>query len=272
MRLKRAICVAVLLAFSCALPADEWRELYDLRYGEHRREVDRTGSKKDDAAMAAEHLKSAAKYADQPLFAKVLLEQAYELGIRGPGGHGSAVAAVERLMRKYPAERPAYREKLLKAYDLRYRHAPKGQKPKFGRTLVNALAGGAAMKARAKDYRGAVDLVYKAYTVAAAIAAPEKELYRARRMYYQRSETLGRNPGDAKLRASLVRHCVVEMADPAEAVKLLTGDVDETLRTYVPLAAGRVEDVSQAMCLELATWYRQLCGAASPTGPNGGGR
>jgi len=64
----------------------------------------------------------------------------------------------------------------------------------------------------------------------------------------------------------VIRMCVAELDDPAEAAKLLTGDMPEELRTYVPLAAKDSAQVEEAACLELGNWYVELAKGASSSG------
>ena len=48
---------------------------------------------------------------------------------------------------------------------------------------------------------------------------------------------------------------VIELDKPDEAVKLLTADLDESIRTYVSLAAKSPTDLTESVCLELGDWY-----------------
>jgi len=66
-----------------------------------------------------------------------------------------------------------------------------------------------------------------------------------------------KSPKDVEKRHELILYYVVELDQPADAVKHLIQDVDEVIRTYVPLAAKAVEDVPEAACLELGNWYYQ---------------
>ena len=58
---------------------------------------------------------------------------------------------------------------------------------------------------------------------------------------------------------------LLEMGQPAEAAKLVSDDLDEATRTYVPLAAKPIREIAEAVCAELGDWYRQL--AEGATGP-----
>jgi len=75
---------------------------------------------------------------------------------------------------------------------------------------------------------------------------------------------LEKNPKDAAARTALVMAYLGEQDDPNEAAKLLTADVDEGLRTYVPLAAKKVEDLEEAACIQLAEWLLAVAEKSSP--------
>jgi len=68
------------------------------------------------------------------------------------------------------------------------------------------------------------------------------------------------------IREKLIRMYVVELDSPDEARKLLTTDVSEIWRTYVPLAAAKPAETPKAVCVELGDWYKSLIGQATPTG------
>ena len=72
------------------------------------------------------------------------------------------------------------------------------------------------------------------------------------------------NPADAALRTQLVLLHLVALDDPASASQFLAEGIDANLRKYVPGAAKPVAAAPEIACLELATWYRSLAGAAYP--------
>jgi hypothetical protein len=256
----------VLLAVSAGLAADEWQDLYNLRFGKQRKQADASPPKTDDVALAAEHVREAAKFAEQPPFARMLLEQACELGLRDPAGYTTAATAVEKLLRTFPAERATYVDLAVRIYELQYQLARKDEKLAVGRKLVGMMAGKARTRAAAGDWPGAAALMGKACMIAGVVAAPDKDAHVALRTYYLRRVAMERTPKNVALRASVIRHCIAEMGDPAEAKALLTDDMDEVLHTYVPLAAEPVADVAEAACLELVHWYQSLCRTATARG------
>ena len=70
---------------------------------------------------------------------------------------------------------------------------------------------------------------------------------------YERA--LKRTPTDAAARGKVIRAYLVDLDDPAAAAKFLAADVDEVTRTYVPLAAKAVDELSPAAARELGDWY-----------------
>lgn len=63
------------------------------------------------------------------------------------------------------------------------------------------------------------------------------------------------NPGDVEVRRKLVFLYVVELDKPKEAAKLLTNDIQEPWRTYVPLSARAVSELKEGECKKLGDWY-----------------
>jgi hypothetical protein len=74
---------------------------------------------------------------------------------------------------------------------------------------------------------------------------------------------LAADPKDAKAREVLIRYHLCNSGDLAAATKLLTPDVDELLRTYIPLAGKQVEDLPESACLELGHWCRSIAKTAT---------
>jgi len=77
---------------------------------------------------------------------------------------------------------------------------------------------------------------------------------------------LEENPKSTAARTSLILAYLGEFDNPAEAVKLLSDDLEEKFRTYVPLSARPVAELEEAACLELAYWYAEIAEKASAAG------
>lgn len=264
MNAKRVTIGIVLLAFATCLPADEGKELYELRYGEQREKVDATADKADDVALAAEHLTDIAKYADYKALVKIMLEQAYELAMRDKAGYETAAKAAELLLEKFPDDRAAWLDKAIRIQEIQYRSG--GAREAAGQKLIGLYLDAARVCAGKEKFAAAFKHALKAYKVAAAVKSDRKEAILGTRRYYQARRDLKASPDDAALRASAIRICLVEMDDPAEAAGLLNATVDEATRTCVSLAAGNPGQVPEADCLKLATWYLELARKASKPG------
>lgn len=74
---------------------------------------------------------------------------------------------------------------------------------------------------------------------------------------------LSDKPDDIVVRERIIRICVVELDAPARAAKFLNEDVDQILQTYIPLAAGDVDKLTEATCRELGQWYLSNIGKTS---------
>ena len=240
------------------------RRLYDLRYGEQRKKVDATSGKADDVALAAEHVKVARKYADRPRFFQLLCEEAYELAVRDRAGCATAVEAIDLLLEHFPDRKAAYRDKAIRAYELQYRTGRDRQAT--GERLIDLHLTEALAAAGREDFAAAMASAAKAYGIAGLNQSPRKAEVLAKRKYYLARRDLKRRPEDTKLRLSTVRLCTVDLDDPGMAAALLTDEIDEATRTYVPLAAKAPGEVPEGACVELGYWYLELAKAASQAG------
>jgi hypothetical protein len=66
---------------------------------------------------------------------------------------------------------------------------------------------------------------------------------------------LVKDPRDKDAREALIRIHLLDHDDSVSAAKLLTADVEESMRKHIPLAARAVQDLSIEECLKLAEWY-----------------
>jgi len=205
----------------------------------------------------------------------LLCEKAYELGIKAPAGYQAAADAMKLLIETMPDKRIAAQEKLLKVQQLRYDRSVKDEREKLGLELVDLLAACGDDKAEARQLAEAVALYRQALTLATMwksgrtteIMDKIKQLsaaQEAERRIAVLKARLERNPKDAAARTALIMAYLGEPDNPAEAVKLLTADVDEGLRTYVPLAAKKVEELEEAACIQLAEWLLSVSEKSAP--------
>ncbi len=241
-----------------------------------------TPATQDDAAFA-EKVLGVARTADKtPGLQAMLCQKAYEYGIRHVTGATAAGEAMKLLGAKNPRRLAACQEKLIAALDMRFRQGPPGgtaagEKSMVGRELLDVLLTVAERKLRGHKPDEAEDLLRQAAGVAGLIdrSALARIHSRMRIAAYREqagrraaalAEAVAKDPGDARKRNDAVLLYVVDLDHAGEAAKLVAADMDERLRTYVPLAAQNGRDVSEASLLELADWYRDLSGRAGPVG------
>jgi len=231
----------------------------------------------DYAVWAQNLLGAAGDLKDNPVAQVRLYEKAYDYGLKNAKGYPTAIKAAQALLKAKPQERLAWQQKLLAALKLDWQAADRKRKKEAATAYVGQVI------ALADDLTacGNTSEAAKRYTEASRMVrhyAPDRgreilgklkdirerqqlreELVRCRRL-------LKANPKNLAVRERLIRLHVVELDEPAEADKLLTAEVSEELRTYVPMASGKVESLSKEACLEMGDWYRSLGGQATGTG------
>ncbi|MCX5684949.1 MAG: hypothetical protein NT049_14885, partial [Planctomycetota bacterium] len=99
--------IFVVVIIACVLAprfayADEAADAFNQVFGEEYKRATASPATADDVALAKQML-DAAKAADkQPPLLALLCEKTYELGIKDPSGHATALAAMELLAEKVP--------------------------------------------------------------------------------------------------------------------------------------------------------------------------
>jgi len=276
MNKSTGIFLSVTIWILC-LSSPSWADAagdYEALFGQDEKAAAAKGAAAS-AEFAARLLNAAKSSGGQKDLQALLCDKAYELGIKAPAGYQTAADAMKLLIEAMPDKKLAAQEKLLKVHQLRYDRSVKDEREKLGLELVDLLAACGDDKAEAKQQAEALALYRQALTLATMwksgrtteIMDRIKELSSAqeadRRIAILKAR-LERNPKDAAARTALVMAYLGEQDDPAEAAKLLTADVDEGLRTYVPLAAKKVEELEEAACIQLAEWLVAVAEKSSP--------
>jgi len=198
-----------------------------------------------------------------------LYEKAYEQGIRHAEGYATAAKAAEALVGIRPDERAVWLGKRLDAYRRDWQAAPRTSRRDAARTYVRRLIATVDQMLQMGELAGALELCREGSRLARFYAPWRKEemalrlkdLIERRDFQYdlQRSLQLLRSkPDNVAIRERVIRMYVLDGDDCAEAAKLLTADINEKLRTYVPLAAKDLADVPAAACTELGDWYSAM--------------
>jgi len=206
-----------------------------------------------------------------------LCEKAYELGSKAPAGYDHAVAAMRLLAQRLPEKERACWEKRLQIAQRRYARATRFARVEAGEHILILLIRRAEKAHRAGDYDEALLLLRKAFPVARAIRSPTGRDVLAMQKYLagrSRFAGLARavearlkgRPDDRASRQTAIRLYLTELDLPQRAAALLTPDVDEATRTYLPLVARPVDQLDPNVCVELGSWYRSLAARASPDG------
>jgi len=231
----------------------------------------------DYAAWAGSLLGAVDELKDNPDAQGRLYEKAYELGIRKPKGHPTAIKAARALLETRPDQKAAWQRKLLAVYELDWQAADRTRKKAAGKTYVEQMIALADDRANSDRLAEAIQLYtdasrmvrYYAPELRDAVAGKLKDV-RGRQKLQQDlarcKDVLAAKPDNAAVRERLIRLYVVELDQPGEAAKLLTADVSERLRTYVPLAVKQDQPVAREVCMELGDWYRSLTAGATRTG------
>jgi formylglycine-generating enzyme required for sulfatase activity len=227
----------------------------------------------DYAAWAGKLLNAVGELKDNPGAQARLLEKAYELGIKQAKGYPTAIKAAQALLKTNPDGGAVWQHKLLVVYKLDWQAADRKRKKEAGRVYVEQMIAVADDLAAS----GSASEAIKLYTDASRVVgyyAPDcraeviwklhdiKEQQDLQQRLEQLKRALAEDPENVTVREKLIGLHVVELDKPAEARKLLTAGVSEQLRTYVPLAAGEVEQSAKEACLELGDWYKSLAAEA----------
>jgi len=251
---------------------------YETIFGAEAKKVAASGTKADDAAFAAKLLKSAMKMPDSPGMQVLLYEKACQFGSAGPAGCDIALEALGLLTKAVPDKADQWRQRKFEVVKLRFDKSYGAARKAAGKPYMEMLEALADAKVAEGNGTEAKKLYSRALMVAkyiksdraATILAKSK---RANAVVAQEARLkllqarLKKNAKDTAVRKELVLLYVVGLDNPAEAAKLLTDDLDEVTRTYVPLAAKKLDGLDEAICMELGDWYyRTLLKDASAAG------
>ncbi|HUU11042.1 MAG TPA: hypothetical protein VM431_10965 [Phycisphaerae bacterium] len=265
---------AILLACPLVVLADEAEDTFNQLYAEDLKRVAATRSDDDDLALAKQLLEAAEKATHQAAFLALLCEEAHGLAIKDPAGYPTAKAALELLAANVPEKKVESLQKVAAMCQRPYATARGDARAKAGEALIEALTVLADAQAAAEDCDGAGVTLRQALVVAARIKSESKAALQAQlaalgaRQKIEKEiaalkAKLEKDPQDAASRKEIVRLCLVEMDDPAEAAKFIDETLDGATRKYVPAAAKPPEEAPELACKELGDWYHGLADQAT---------
>ena len=276
-RLAAVLTISV-VALSGGLVLADAASDYEAIFGSEANKVAISSSKTDDAAFAAKLVKAARDMPDSPALQVLLYEKACQFGSAGPAGCDTALEALGLLEKAVPDKTDQWRAKKFEVVKFRFDKSYGAARKAAGEPYMEMLE--ALADAHVAEGKGAAakKLYSRAIVVAKYIQSPRAseilaKFKRANAVVAQQAKLkslqagLKKDPKNAAARKELIVLYVVGLDDPAEAARLLTGDIDEVTRTYVPLASKDTADLDEAICLELGDWYyRKLLENASIIG------
>lgn len=227
--------------------------------------------------FAAALLKDAKGLGDQKDLQVFLCDRAYQLGMKDPSGYQTAIDAMTLLGEVAPDKKGAALERRTEALQVGCAKGSVSDRKRFGKELVDLLvakgdeqvAAGQGTEAIA-SYNKALDFANRGNTgqggdikdrISQVTSAAERE-----KKLGDLKKKLDENPKSVAARMNLIVAYLGEFDTPAEAVKLVTDDLDEKTRTYVPLSEKAPTDLEETACPELAQWYAEIAEKASPAG------
>lgn len=197
--------------------------------------------------------------------------------MKAPSGCATAAQAMELLADQVPDRRADCLDKAAALRQRQYEAAKKRDKAKAAEELLETLLAAADAKAGIHATADAIALYRRALPLASAMGQEKKGEVQSRLdrvLARQRVEKqvgdlktkLRASPDDTPTRKELVRLCLVELDDPAQAATFLNESCDEPMRKYIPAVAKGVQDAPELACVELGDWYLGLSDKASTTG------
>ncbi|MDP6636412.1 MAG: discoidin domain-containing protein [Phycisphaerae bacterium] len=267
----RSMIVICLTLGACvgASQAASTEEKFDTLFGESVQKVTRTSSPKDDAELANAFLKACEMLADEPELKILIYERTASFGAKDPAGHKAASKAVDMLVKTVPDRKVEWETLRLSIHKVRYAKARRADRSQAAKGYIDQCIVLARAHTAAGDtskasilYRQALLLARtydkdRAATITADLraAAARVSILKRRKSLHAK---LNATPDDSETRQQLVMLELLELDDPSAAGKLLNEEMDNYLRTCIPLAAQPVDKTPETSCMDLGKWYEQL--------------
>ena len=265
---RLTLAVLLVVAFLGGIVLADVASDYETLFGAEAKKVAASGIKTDDAVFAAKLLKAAKDMPDSAALQILIYEKACQFGSAGPASCDTALEALGLLEKAVPDKKDQWRQQKLGVVKFRFDKSSGVATKAAGKSYMEMLevladanvAEGKGAEAKALYSRALTLATYIKSVRRGEILAKSK---RANAVVAQQARLkllqvkLQKNAQDTAVREELVLLYVVGLDKPAEAVKLLTDDLDEVTRTYVPLAARKLADLDYEICMELGDWYYQ---------------
>ena len=265
LRLAVALTMSVLALAVGNVLADAASD-YDTLFGAEAKKVAATSYKTDDVRFAAKLLKAAQDMPDSPGLQVLLYTNSVQFSSGSVTGCDTALEALSLLEKAAPAQKAQWRSKKLDVVKYRFSKSYGAARKTAGGPYMDMLESEADAMAARGEGAEAKALYNRAYMIANYIKSPRaREILakgkRANAIALQQVKVkslqskLKANAQDAASRKELIDLYVIAMDQPEKAAGLLNEDIDEATRTYVSLAAGKLDGLDEAICLELGDWY-----------------
>jgi len=267
----RLLIVACLIVggFVATGRAGTAQQKFDKLFANKARHAARTPGSADDAKLADEFME-VAETLDGEADVKILLYQKAALfAAKDPASGETAIKAVDRLDELAPDRKSEWGVLRLGVLKTIYLKTRGSGRPKAGGAYLDQLvtlgraniSAGLISKGVLKYRQGlAVARICQKDRVEEILAeiraASGLVLLGKRRDLYKAK--LDRDPSDSVTRTKLIMLELLELDNPSAAAKLCNEDIDEMLRTYVPMAAGAKDKTADTACVELGQWYEKL--------------
>jgi len=208
-----------------------------------------------------------------------LLEKCVEYALRScslPSSRELAEKALDQLSRTVGDRACDWALRKADLYSVSMGQVRNEEKVAIGKKLVAALMEAGQSLEDAGRWEEATEAYYRAKTPAYHLKLPELDEINARhrnasvmqkglRNVAAWKEAVEKNPKNITARMLLIRSLVVDLDRPREAAGYLTDEVDQSWRTYVPLACKPVEQLTAVACKDLGDWYyRELSTRTTP--------
>lgn len=271
----------ILLTAASALAADDAessKKLFNELFGPEITRVERTPSPTDDIELAGRLWEAVDTAEERPTLVKILCETTVRLASKEAKGYPTAIAAQERLIDLHPDEPAKYVNALL---DLRYRQVMtlRGDEKKDAAVdYVDAAIDAADRLDETGDIAGAITLLRKTQRVGSMTGDPAARIMIGDRLRTlaskqaamnqaeQLKKKLRANPDDQASAEELIRLCIVDLDDPAEAFKYSMLVKDAKLKANVKTATLEVGEVAPNAAMDAAGWYLSLVQSARENG------
>ena len=274
--MKRFLIVALLVLIPPSAWADDAKQFFDSLFGNRLKQVKATIDRADDIALAREML-AAAQTLERADVLAILCDNVVDLTQRHADGLPTAIEALALLAERVEPRRAETRKKQAELLTRLAASTDAKVKQKAADDLIALLVlqGDEAVKAQKID--DAVAAYRQALSAAQRFKSPTLELIkskmeavahrdRALKQIARLQEKVLANANDAASAEEIIKLYVVDLDNPAEAVKFLDRTKDAKLTKLVPLAAKPLHSSEAADSAALGEWYLEL--ATSAAGPS----